>query len=54
MGLVFIGSEETFSVEVNQVCWRIGDPNLCFPGDVAQVFQHGVSVNKGRHKYQSG
>ena len=49
-----IGTEESFTVEVNQVGRRIGYPNLRFPCDCAKVAAHDGAVRKRGHVNESG
>jgi len=47
---VFIRSEKTFTIEVYEVCGRLGDPDFSFPRDVIQVLHHSLSIKERGHE----
>lgn len=51
--LILVGSEKAFTVKVDQMRWRVGNPDFGFPGNVIQVFQHSPSINKSSHENQT-
>jgi hypothetical protein len=50
---VLIRAQEFFSVEVNQVIWRISDPDFGFPGNLRSKFTKRLSVQERRHEDQA-
>lgn len=51
---LLIWSEKSNSVEVDQVRWRVGYPNVSFPRDLAEITPHQRPIWKGCHVYQPG
>lgn len=48
--LIFIWAEEALTVKMNKMCRGLGDPDLCFPRNIVEVFYHRSAVKKCRHK----
>ena len=53
LGSFLIESEKTFTIKVDQMCWRLSNPDFCLPRNVIQVFQHSPSIKKRGHKNQA-
>ena len=42
-----IGSKKTSAIEMNQVRWRISDPDLRLPGNFSKKLSHRGAIRKG-------
>lgn len=52
--LSWIGTQESFTVQVNQVGGIIGAPDFRLPGNLTHVFRHEGPGWECRHKHQAG
>lgn len=51
---ILVWTEEPLSVEVNQMRWRISDPDLCFPRNLPEIFHHRLTIQERGDENKAG